>query len=74
MTRKLQDELLQHMGRLTPKEQERVLAFVRGLAAEPLARAGRDLVTFAGAIDPGDLQQMAAVIEEGCERVDESEW
>jgi len=71
---KLQEELLNEMARLSQKEQQRVIAFVRSLAAGPAGKASKDLARFAGAIAPDDLKQMAAVIEEGCERINESEW
>ena len=37
-------------------------------------KAMKDLARFAGAIVPDDLKQMAAVIEDGPERINESEW
>ncbi len=74
MSPKLQEELLREMAGLSQAEQQKVLAFVKSLAAGPTGQAGRDIARFAGAINPADLKQMAAVIEEGCERVDQSEW
>ena len=71
---KLKEELLNEMARLSQKEQQRVVAFAKSLAAEPTGKASKDLARFAGAIDPDDLKQMAAVIKEGCERINESEW
>ena len=71
MSPKLQEELFKEMARLSQKEQQRVVAFAKSLAAGP---TGKDVARFAGAIAPDDLKQMAAVIEEGCERVNESEW
>ena len=74
MSPKLQEELLSEMARLSPEEQQRVVAFAKSLAAGPTGKASQDVVRFAGAIDPDDLKQMAAIIEEGCERINESEW
>lgn len=71
---KLQEELLSEMARLSQEEQQRVVAFAKSLAAGPTGKASKDVARFAGAIDPDDLKQMAAVIEEGCERINESEW
>lgn len=71
---KLQEELLSEMARLSQAEQQRVVAFAKSLAAGPTGKASKDLVRFAGAIDPDDLKQMATVIEEGCEGINESEW
>lgn len=74
MSPKLQEELLKEMARLSQEEQQRVLAFAKGLVAGPLGKPGKDMASFAGAIDPADLEQMATVIEENCERIDKSEW
>ena len=74
MSPKLQEELLSEMARLSPEEQQRVVAFAKSLAAGPTGKARKDVARFAGAIAPDDLKQMAAVIEEGCERINESEW
>ena len=74
MSPKLQEELLKEMSRLSQKEQQRVVSFAKSLAAGPTGTASKDLARFAGAIHPDDLKQMAAVIEEGCERINESEW
>ncbi len=71
---KLQEELLKEMARLSQEEQQRVVAYAKSLAAWPTGKARKDLARFAGAIDPDDLKQIAAVIEEGCERINESEW
>lgn len=71
---KLQKELLKEMARLSQEEQQRVIAFAKSLVTGPTGKARQDLARFAGAIDPEDLKQMAAVIEEGCERINESEW
>ncbi len=74
MSPKLQEELLKEMARLSQEEQQKVVAFARSLAAGPTGVAGKDMARFAGAIDPADLKQMAAVIEDNCERIDKSEW
>ena len=71
---KLQEELLNEMARLSQKEQQRVVSFAKSLAAGSIGKARKDLARFAGAIDPDDLKQMAAVIKENCERINESEW
>lgn len=74
MSPKLQEELLKEMARLSQEKQQRVVAYAKSLASWPTGKARKDLARFAGAIDPDDLKQMAAVIEEGCERINESEW
>jgi hypothetical protein len=40
----------------------------------PRGVPGPQLLRFAGAISPDDLQLMRQAIEEGCERVDTNEW
>ena len=74
MSPKLQEELLQRMARLPEVEQQRVLAFVKGLMPAPEGISGKNLLKFSGVIGHADLQAMTKAIEEGCERVDRSEW
>ena len=74
MSPKLQEELLQRMARLPEEEQQRVLAFVKGLTPAAGGSSGKALLKLSGAIDRTDLQIIAKAIEEGCERVDRSEW
>lgn len=62
---------------LTLAEYERYRELDRQAEARPLARSGvpgRQLVRFAGAIPPDDLQLMQQAIEADCERVDANEW
>lgn len=66
MSPKLQEELLQRMARLPEEEQERVLAFAKGLAPMTGGMSGKDLLKFSGAIGQADLQAMTTAIEEGC--------
>lgn len=66
MSPKLQEELLQRMARLPKEDQERVLAFAKGLATMPGGMSGKDLLKFSGAISQADLQAMTTAIEEGC--------
>jgi hypothetical protein len=55
--------------------QERVLEYVHTLAHPQLTGvSGKELLRFAGAIPPGDLQAMRHAIELGCEQVDVNEW
>jgi hypothetical protein len=74
MSPNLQEELLQRMARLPEEAQQRVLTFVKGLTPAVGGSSGKDLLRFSGAIDHTDLQMIAKAIEEGCERVDRSEW
>lgn len=41
---------------------------------EPPLRPGHHIPALAGAISSEDLRRMEQAIEEGCERIDESEW
>lgn len=66
MSPKLQEELFQRMARLPEEEQERVLAFLEGLAPAAGGISGKDLLKFSGVIGQADLQAMTKAIEEGC--------
>lgn len=74
MSPKLREELLQQMALLPEDQQQRVLAFVKNLVPATGGASGKDLLKFSGAIGQADLQLMAKAIEEGCERIDQSEW
>ncbi len=74
MSPNLQEELLQRMARLPEEAQQRVLTFVKDLAPAAGGSSGKELLKFSGTIDRTDLQMIAKAIEEGCERVDRSEW
>ncbi len=70
----LHRELLQHLDRLSPDKQRRVLDFAQTLSEPmPFAIPGKDLLPFAGILDPEDAELMLQAIEEGCERVDTHE-
>ncbi|MBI1941608.1 MAG: hypothetical protein HYS33_08895 [Acidobacteria bacterium] len=71
----LSREILDQLGKLTAGEQRRVLAFARLLVSkEPQGISGRDLLRLRSDFDPEDLETMARIIEEDCERVDLNEW
>lgn len=68
-------ELHQQLERLLPDQRYRVLDFVRALAARSQAGpSGQELLRFAGAIEPTDLETMTSAIEAGCEQVIPSDW
>jgi len=71
---KLREELLQQMALLPEDQQQRVFAFVKNLVPATGGTSGKDLLKFSGTISQADLQLMAKAIEEGCERIDQSEW
>ena len=69
------EQVVEELRRLPHQAQQRVLDFTRGLsAATPRGASGADLLRFAGSISVQDADDMRAVIEEGCERIDESGW
>ncbi|MDH4187410.1 MAG: hypothetical protein OEV08_10455 [Nitrospira sp.] len=74
MRPKLQEELLLQPSRLPEEQQKQVLAFAKGLAQAISGVSGKNFLKFSGSIGHDDLQSMTKVIEEGCERIDPSEW
>jgi hypothetical protein len=71
----IEKEIISQLSKLPLEKQEQVLHFVRALTlAGPPGVPGKDLLRFAGTIEPDDLQVMARVIEEDCEKVNLSEW
>jgi hypothetical protein len=68
-------EIAARVDALTPEMQEQVLRFVSSLAsAPPKGEPGVALRRFARLLDRESAQEMREAIEEGCERVDASEW
>ena len=74
MSPQLRDELLRQVALLPEEQQARVLAFAQSLAQVPGELSIKNVFKVAGSMSQADLREMAAVIEEGCERVDQSEW
>lgn len=70
----LEQEILARLHRLTPPQQREVLAFVRTLGNTPVGIPGRELLAFAGSIEPHDLLTLQQAINEGCEQVNLDEW
>lgn len=71
----VQSEINEHVSKLSPHLQERVLLFVCSL--EPSARQGESgsaLARFAGSLDGLSAGEMTQAIEEECERVDVGQW
>lgn len=76
-TPSLKEQLLSEFEKLTPEQQARVVEFTRGLQSTlPPAIPGEVLLERAREInfDPEDLAEIAAAIEESCERIDWDEW
>ena len=72
-TTNLKSHLLSEIDRLTLPQQQHLLKIARGMShgeGTPVSR----LLRFAGSIPREDLQEIAAAIEEGCERVDPDAW
>jgi len=70
-----EQEITSHLHKLSPEQQVRVLAFVRTLVEETRSGVrGSELLRFAGAINPADLDEMEKAIAEGCEQVSVNEW
>lgn len=71
----IEKEIISQLSKLPLEKQQQVLHFVHALTiAKPLGIPGKDLLRFAGTIKPSDLQVMARVIEEDCEKVNLNEW
>ncbi len=67
------EQIAQQIDRLSPEQQERVLAFIRALSqASP--QPGRQVMHLAGTIDAADLDIMRQVADEACEQVDPDAW
>ncbi len=71
----IEQDLRVQLSKLPLEQQRQVLAFARALAEQQsVGLPGTTYRSFAGSIDSEQLAQMAAAIEEGCERVDANEW
>lgn len=71
----LVDKIIDQVKVLPYEMQWRVFEFSRALAlSAPQGVPGKQLLGFAGTIDPEDLHLMHQAIEEGCEKVDNNEW
>jgi hypothetical protein len=71
----IEKEIISQLNKLPLEKQQQVLHFARALStAKPLGIPGKELLRFAGAIEPSDLQIMSQVIEEDCEKVNLNEW
>lgn len=71
----IQDQILEDLGQLSATEQKRAAEMVHSLVSPP-TRGGsiEDLMRVAGSLDDQSAREMMEAIEEGCERVDLSEW
>lgn len=62
------------INELPPTEQLRVLAYARSLVHLPHGTSGKMLASATCGISPEDLDLMQKAIEEGCERIESSDW
>jgi hypothetical protein len=72
-TTTLQKELLETLHILTPTQQQQVLSYARSLPASKGTR-GLELLSFAGAIDKNDLENISLAVQTNCEHIDSNEW
>jgi hypothetical protein len=71
----IEKEIISQLSKLPREKQREVLYFVRALTVEqPVGIPGKELLSFAGSIESHDLEIMARVIEEDCEKVNLNEW
>jgi hypothetical protein len=74
-SRSVRDRVLEEMERLGPEDRGRILDFARSLGSAPAhGTRGSELLRFAGSVTPQVAEELTAAIEEGCERIDVSEW
>jgi hypothetical protein len=69
----VKDEIIEQVDRLAAPHQRKVLDFARRLT-EPTGTPVRNLMRFAGCIDPADLDAMSRAIQEGCEKIEPNAW
>lgn len=71
----VKEQILTDLARMTPDMQRQAGELVHGMIPEARkGTPGRELLRFAGMIDPISLKEMSEAIEAGCERVDLDEW
>lgn len=71
----IEKEIISQLNKLPPEKQQEVLHFLRALTINhPIGIPGKDLLSFAGSIETHELEVMARVIEEDCEKVNPNEW
>ena len=68
-------EILQRLEKLSPGKQRQVLDFTLELSGEsPKGIPLQELLEFVGMFPPEDLEEIKQAIQEGCEKIDASEW
>ena len=75
MSSTIKDRVIKQIESLPENLQQEVLIFIKSLQIkEQKGIAGKQLLGFAGGIPLDDLTLMQKEIEEGCEKVDVTEW
>jgi len=68
-------QVIRQLNQLPFELQRKVLDFARALALSlPKGTPGKQLLRFAGVMEPDDIQAMIQAIGAGCGRVDADEW
>ena len=71
----IQQEIAKQVELLPPPMQEQVLRYVESLTqSAPVGVRGVEMLAVAGILDPVSSREMREAIEDGCERIDCSEW
>jgi hypothetical protein len=78
-TPSLKEQIIAELDNLSPEQQRQMLEYARGLGQQstlPPGIPGEVLITRAKEINfaPEDLEEIARIIEEDCERIDWDEW
>ncbi len=75
MNSTIRAQVIEQMETLPEELQRQVLAFVRELQGSMRRGvSGKQLLEFAGAVPPDDLEAMRQAIEQECGQVDLNEW
>ena len=64
-------QIIKQLDQLPAELQRKVLDFAQALSLPlPKGTPGKQLLPFAGVIEPDDMQTITQAIESGCEKVD----
>lgn len=69
------EKVVKQLKAMPEELQQRVLEFTRSLAeSAPRGVPGRQLLQYAGALPPDELELMRQAISQDCEQVDADAW
>ena len=75
MGTKITEDIINNLEKLPYELQKKVKAFIDALLISmPKGVSGKNLIEFAGKLSDEDAEEMMSVINEGCEKIDESNW